>query len=547
MALLTDVKIKFISLVTKAANKKRFAIVKSEDGVLEGESFIIKQDDDKRLVTCVVYEPYVKDTHGDYMLPEDIEKAAHEFMAKYGEGADIQHDNKKANVDIVESWVAKTDTTVGGQDIKKGTWMATARVNDDLIWKSIKDGVLTGFSMGGTAQKINKNDNTEDKNMTIEEIKKAMAEVMGQENNSKDLADLKAKIEKMEQALKTAEIEKADREKQETEIKDLKATIEKMDTVIKEMSTPGFNTEETIEKSEEKYGENIRKAALADGVAIIPTPLANQMIKDMKEVAPFFAYGTHIKAKGTTITVPVRLPNVTSSAAAKKEGAGVTDGKTNLKKIILAKGVVQSNIPITDELRADSQFNIATIVREYMSEDIGEYIADATVRGIVDMGDANKPNRIEGFQKSTDFAARMVDQATAGVITWEELMEVKKNVKPQYRRKAKWYISPEAELIMKTMKDSQGRPIWLNGVAGERPNTFDGDPVEVMWQMGGAVGDVEVLYADFSRFYYYFVDYDMQSEMDRHGKEGVTDEILRTRLGGKVANQFAAYGIKKKA
>ncbi|MGL5427764.1 MAG: hypothetical protein ACRDAS_07610, partial [Cetobacterium sp.] len=64
MALLKDVEINFISLVAKAANKKRFALVKSGDGVYASEATILKQDEDERLVTCIVYEPAEVDVHG---------------------------------------------------------------------------------------------------------------------------------------------------------------------------------------------------------------------------------------------------------------------------------------------------------------------------------------------------------------------------------------------------------------------------------------------------------------------------------------------------
>lgn len=170
MAELRDVKIKFVSLVKKAANKHSFCIVKS-DGGYQLEAEIIKSDDDKRLVTSIVYEPDTVDAHGDYMTAEEIERAAHDFLTN-GKGVDVQHNYKKTNVDIVESWVAKDDTDINGQRIKKGTWIATAKINDDLIWKAIKDEEITGFSMGGTGIRINKT--KEEKNMlTIEEIKKS--------------------------------------------------------------------------------------------------------------------------------------------------------------------------------------------------------------------------------------------------------------------------------------------------------------------------------------------------------------------------------------
>lgn len=42
---------------------------------------------------------------------------------------------------------------MGGQKVVKGTWCMAMHVLDDGIWKRCKDGGLTGFSIGGSAQR----------------------------------------------------------------------------------------------------------------------------------------------------------------------------------------------------------------------------------------------------------------------------------------------------------------------------------------------------------------------------------------------------------
>lgn len=532
MAKLTDVKIKFISLVDKAANKKRFAIVKSENGGIELDTFILKQNEDKKLVTCVVYEPNTKDTHGDYMSEEDIEKAAHDFLIN-GKGADIQHDNQKADVDIVESWVAKTDTVLGNQEIKKGTWVATMKINDDLIWKAIKDGRLTGFSMGGTAIKKSEERGDEEMSVTIEEIKKAMAEILEKEAKTEDVEALKKKIAELEKEKETVQ-------KQADEIANLKTLIEKMDEEIKKAATPtATNPEVEIAKAEEEYADHIRKATLTTGAALVPKPLSSQMVKDMKEIAPFFKDGSVISAKGTTIRVPVRKPTTSTTAKSKTEKTATAEGEVNFGEVEISKSVIQAVIPITDELRRDSQFDIVALVKEYGIEDIGEQIALRTYNGTV-AGD----QKIEGFTKDTEFSSRAVEETTQGKLTWDELMKIKAEVKPQYYSGAKWYVSKAAYLEMKLLKDGQGRPLWVESLVPGAPPTFDGHPVVLCWQMDA---EFPVLFANFKKLYMYFVDYQMESEMERNGKAGYTDEILRARLGGKVVNPQAGYMIKKKS
>ena len=135
---ISDAKIGFVSLVDKAANKHKFLITKSEGDTATIQIYgrIVKADEDKHYVTGIVYEPMTEDTDGNYMTEEEITKAAHWFMKNSGK-PDIQHCFEKAdNVEIVESYVAKSDMEIEGQQIKKGTWLMTMEVADDDVWGS---------------------------------------------------------------------------------------------------------------------------------------------------------------------------------------------------------------------------------------------------------------------------------------------------------------------------------------------------------------------------------------------------------------------------
>lgn len=151
---INNAKISFVSLVDKAANKHKFLITKSDDGKANFTSTgrILKADSETHFVTGIVYEPLVEDTDGNYMTEAEITKAAHWFMKNDGD-VDVQHCFKKAKgVEVVESYVAKSDMDIEGQDIAKGTWIMTMEVTDDKTWDAIEKGDITGFSMGGVGE-----------------------------------------------------------------------------------------------------------------------------------------------------------------------------------------------------------------------------------------------------------------------------------------------------------------------------------------------------------------------------------------------------------
>lgn len=180
---ITDAKISFVSLVDKAANKRRFLITKAKDGKAEWNTVgrIVKTDSSNHYVTGVVYEPLVEDAHGDFMTEEEITKAAY-WYAKNGSGTDVQHSfEAEEGVAVVENWIAKADFEIDGESIKKGTWLITAEVQNNEIWDKISKGEITGFSMGGQGKysgkdvdldELKKNDSVEEKQGLLARIAK---------------------------------------------------------------------------------------------------------------------------------------------------------------------------------------------------------------------------------------------------------------------------------------------------------------------------------------------------------------------------------------
>ncbi len=148
---ISDAKISFVSLVDKAANKKQFLITKADAGSATFASYgrIIKADAETHYITGIVYEPMTEDAHQNFMSEEEITKAAYWF-AKNGNQVDLQHSFEPlADAAVVESYVAKCDMEIGGEPIKKGTWLMTVEVSSPEIWEAIQKKEITGFSMGG--------------------------------------------------------------------------------------------------------------------------------------------------------------------------------------------------------------------------------------------------------------------------------------------------------------------------------------------------------------------------------------------------------------
>lgn len=119
---------------------------------------------EKQIVYGVVLDPYRLDSHGDWIPPAEIERAAHEFM-KTSRIVGLEH-SAVAQAQIVESWVEDYPTlsdyqaahagvahrayrTKYGDDVvSSGTWLIGVQLSDEL-WTAFKAGEITGFSIGG--------------------------------------------------------------------------------------------------------------------------------------------------------------------------------------------------------------------------------------------------------------------------------------------------------------------------------------------------------------------------------------------------------------
>ena len=64
----------------------------------------------------------------------------------------IMHDRLTRKADIVESYIAPEDFTLGSARVKKGSWVMVTKIKDDALWQKILDGKYTGYSFGGQSR-----------------------------------------------------------------------------------------------------------------------------------------------------------------------------------------------------------------------------------------------------------------------------------------------------------------------------------------------------------------------------------------------------------
>ncbi|MCY7787327.1 XkdF-like putative serine protease domain-containing protein [Bacillus inaquosorum] len=278
---LVNAKITHVSYVDKAANQKQFFFMKSEKqpDFQKEVKVLAKEADEQKLVYGIVYEPDTVDAHGDFMTAAEIEKAAHGFL-KDARQIDKQHDFQGGVGEVVESYVAPADFEMNGETIKKGSWVLVTKASEE-VWEQIKKGEITGYSMAGTAETIEKQeekpvsqDKTDEKglfnllkNFFVGKQQQSYEEPVtkaGRKFSASNLQEIKNAHTALGNLLSQVETEEEEEEMTSEEVtKSIQEALEpikkRLETLEKEEELKKKDKEKT-EEDVEKEGEKLKKA-----------------------------------------------------------------------------------------------------------------------------------------------------------------------------------------------------------------------------------------------------------------------------------------------
>lgn len=118
---------------------------------------IAKADEVRRTITGIVLEPEKADAQGDIYSSDVIRESAYSFLKDYNRSTELGLMHKSfgdVGLSLVESFIAPFEMSFGDRTIGEGSWLMTMKVDDDTLWEGVKEGRLTGFSIGGVANSV---------------------------------------------------------------------------------------------------------------------------------------------------------------------------------------------------------------------------------------------------------------------------------------------------------------------------------------------------------------------------------------------------------
>jgi Predicted phage phi-C31 gp36 major capsid-like protein len=381
----------------------------------------------------------------------------------------------------------------------------------------------------------------------------------GDDNMPKNIEDFEKGLRQNTEDIKKTNEDLAAALKKNGELEDkinkANEELENMGKALDEVMKKGVPSPEIEEKKEtealQKFlrtGEagNLRvaKAISSTQVAVlIPSALEREILKEIKENSPFLFNARIYTGKESYRRVPIRN-EITPKNQAVKEGIGNTQsGEISYTYIDIKAGKRQVPYPLTDEAREDAFADLVGEIKEAVAEDFGITLSDLTINGTYN---ETADQFIEGFMTNADVKANAVTSATAGKVTWEDMVKLETGMKKQYRKNAKYYVSLKMYEEMKLWKDTTDRQLWST-IHNGATMVFNGYEVVVDEFLDDiATGKFPAIFCDFKKGYGYYIKNDFEQETNRKVNEGITEIYTRIRIGGKVLRPNAFKPLKVK-
>lgn len=325
-------------------------------------------------------------------------------------------------------------------------------------------------------------------------------------------ADLQAELQSIldgakaeTRAFTTEEQEKFDNI--EAQINSIDATIEREERARNiDTKKPEQKVNETTEEAEIRaFANYVRKEAglpivenrageqnmtMGNNGAIIPTTIAQKIIKAVKDICPIFAKATMYHVKGI-LKVPVwGKANSTHDIAVgyQTEFTDITADSGKFTSVDLSGYLAGALTLIGKSVINNGDIDVVNFIVSEMAEEIAAFLEKELLTGT---GSSSATGALNTTNTLTT--------AAATAITADELIDLQASVKQVYQTNACWIMNPATFTAIRKLKDGNNRYLLQDDYTSEFPYRLLGKPVYLSDNMPTiAAGAKTVLYGDLS-------------------------------------------------
>lgn len=205
----------------------------------------------------------------------------------------------------------------------------------------------------------------------------------------------------------------------------------------------------------------------ANGEAVIPENVANEIVKRMEEVSPAFAQARKLSSVNGELKVPKENDLVTGGFFG--EGEEITAEAINFDYVSLKQKRIGAAVNLTKQFTNDSAIDLVA----YTNDLLGRRLAKTAEHAIF-KGDGVK--EFAGIVGATDIE----EVPTTGVITIDTLVDVYNKLHSAFLPNAAFYMNRDTFNAIAKLKDGNEHFYLQNGeVNGKLTRTLFGCPVHI--------------------------------------------------------------------
>lgn len=376
-----------------------------------------------------------------------------------------------------------------------------------------KNDLITRYETVLNQAKLETRELTEDEAAELAEIRDNVRKIVASLELDKDLEEM----EKKEEEVPTEEEE----------------TVEETRSI--EMQERALFEEYLRGTINERNGE-LTPASGSAG-AVIPTSIANMIIKKVYDICPVLERSLRFNVKGN-LEIPVYpADSAKITVAYQTEFSALSSSSGKFTTVSLGGFLAGALTKVSRSLINNAQFDIVAFVVDEMATQIALFIEGELLHGTT--------NKVEGLSGLNNG----ITAASATAITSDEVVKLHDAIKDQFQQNAIWIMSSATRTALRTLKSNDGHYYLNDDVSTPFGVTLLGKPVYVSDNMDDiAAGKVVIYYGDMKGLATKFSEeINIQVLRERYADEHADGVIGWFEFDSKVVNEQAIAKLTMKA
>jgi HK97 family phage major capsid protein len=351
-------------------------------------------------------------------------------------------------------------------------------------------------------------------------------------------AELQTQLEAVLSKAKTEERamnadETAEFDRIEGEIRAIDTTIkaEERARAIGNTPTPATNEPTQAEIEERAFSDYVmgkvmemrageQNFTMGSNGAIIPTTIANKIIKAVKDRCPILAGATIYNVKGT-LKVPVYgKANTTHDIAVgyQSEFTDITADAGKFTSVDLGGYLIGALTLIGRSVENNGSFSVVDFVVNQMADELATFLEKEALTG-------SGNSACQGALSTSN----TLNAGSVSSITADNLIDLQAKVKSAYQANACWTMHPSTFTALRKLKDGNGQYLLQSNFSQNFPYAILGKPVYISDNMPEIESAAKaILYGDYSG-------------LSANFRENISIEVLREKYATQHAIGVVAW------